>query len=354
MICVVIAKKSDLVGGRVKKCAPLLQKCAKNERDGEFSHALCDATASACFDAYMKNESSREARLLLSSSMLDYVMLASCEGVREERIAGYALLSSAIRLFYDSGCLKIRAKNGENTPNLRHILELDEEISENCGAFEADGKACRERTLTQLRDTFCENDLTLASDVFKIIRGEHGKPEFEMLDLHFNISHSGDAIAVMLSDECEVGVDVECGISPEKEKRLCERYFTELQKTRPLENASFYWFSNRDGRDMLIPIIPCSDESNELMQNEITINSDVDGNEKALNDDSDNRIVLRAPMQLGFKERWSVGEAIMKCDGGGFATYPDISALAERAYTKTLALSFGGVEYILTAAVEKK
>ena len=105
---------------------------------------------------------------------------------------------------------------------------------------------------------------------------------------------------------------------------------------------------------MLIPIIPYSDASNELMQHGITIKLDVDGNEKALNDDSDNCVVLRAPMQLGFKERWSVGEAIMKCDGRGFAAYPNISALAERACTKTLVLSLGGVEYILTAAVEKK
>lgn len=44
--------------------------------------------------------------------------------------------------------------------------------------------------------------------------GEHGKPSLVLgescPDIHFNLSHCKHAIACAVSDECEVGIDVEC------------------------------------------------------------------------------------------------------------------------------------------------
>lgn len=54
------------------------------------------------------------------------------------------------------------------------------------------------------------DDYALPMESCRIRRGAHGKPRLEGLPvaLHFNISHSGDYIAVALSDR-EVGIDIE-------------------------------------------------------------------------------------------------------------------------------------------------
>ena len=74
------------------------------------------------------------------------------------------------------------------------------------------------------RDPLAPNTLTLA-------RADSGKPYFISSDLQFNISHSGGYVAVALSDEGDVGIDVETAdITPEKAQKLAKRFFTEAEQ----------------------------------------------------------------------------------------------------------------------------
>ena len=411
MISVIIAKKSELVGGRVKKYAPLLQNKeiegdAPRESKAHLERPVKDVWERAFYAEnaallsesmldYVKDASCdrvREERLagyaLLSKSMLNYVKDASCDRVREERLAGYALLSSAIRELYRLGLVKVKVKNAEKTPNLRHFPGLSDVSADIAPDFRSDCGPNAEGgievgTIDPSECVTHDPDLAETSDIFGIIRGEHGKPEFKHIDLHFNISHSGDIVAVMISDEFEVGVDVECGITPEKEKHLGKRFFTEPLKTQPLDHTQFYYYSVSGDRTELTLINPTVCEPNCTTAARDTtaliVNSDSSRSKVAPLDctsqplethekitplhncsETSKRLELTCfkissadPKAQSYAERWSIGEAVMKCDGRGFAAYPEICTLTDHARTKTLAFTLDGVTYTITAAVRE-
>ncbi len=64
---------------------------------------------------------------------------------------------------------------------------------------------------------------------------EHGKPLLVDTVLHFNISHSGEWLALVISSEAEVGVDIQCHESHRDIARLAKRYFSELENQRLAE-----------------------------------------------------------------------------------------------------------------------
>ena len=80
-----------------------------------------------------------------------------------------------------------------------------------------------------------------------IIYGEQGKPAFaEGHPLWFNLSHSGDDIALLMSDEGEVGCDIEV-IRPRKNwQALANADFSmtehdELEREAPEERLAAFW-----------------------------------------------------------------------------------------------------------------
>ena len=81
----------------------------------------------------------------------------------------------------------------------------------------------------------------------EIIYGEQGKPAFAPeTPLWFNLSHSGDDIALLLSDEGEVGCDIEV-IRPRKNwQALANAVFSmtehdELEREAPEERLAAFW-----------------------------------------------------------------------------------------------------------------
>lgn len=79
----------------------------------------------------------------------------------------------------------------------------------------------------------------------QISRSVHGKPLLEPLDqppLHFNISHSRNWLAIAISTEQMLGVDIECDRTNNDPLALAKRYFSEseilwLQTSDDLQSA---------------------------------------------------------------------------------------------------------------------
>ena len=87
-----------------------------------------------------------------------------------------------------------------------------------------------------LKKLLAEKNVEL--DKLKIVT-KNNKPEFDEtnLGLHFNISHSGNIVAVALCD-CPVGIDVQIEKTPNI--KLCEKYFgkAETQKILKCKNPN--------------------------------------------------------------------------------------------------------------------
>ncbi len=67
--------------------------------------------------------------------------------------------------------------------------------------------------------------------LLRFAKSEDGKPYFKDSALSFNISHSHGYVACAVSDEGEVGIDIEASTTdPEKAQRIAERYFNDDEK----------------------------------------------------------------------------------------------------------------------------
>ena len=73
-----------------------------------------------------------------------------------------------------------------------------------------------------------------------IDRAADGKPYLVGSSIHFNISHSDGVIAVCLSDEGEVGVDIQSEIDPQRAKRLEDRFFADLDVKSENLSGEYY------------------------------------------------------------------------------------------------------------------
>lgn len=81
----------------------------------------------------------------------------------------------------------------------------------------------------------------------EMVYGEQGKPAFSAgAPLWFNLSHSGDTIALLLSDEGEVGCDIEVIRPRDNWRSLANAVFSlgehaEMEAERPEQQLAAFW-----------------------------------------------------------------------------------------------------------------
>ncbi len=161
---------------------------------------------------------------------------------------------------------------------------------------------------------------------FDIDFNENGKPYFKngiTKGLSFNISNCEGLCAVTLSDDIScVGVDIQSDISEEREKKLKERFFNGKIDCRENIEVIYLFAGFSAYGDCMFAEIP------------ITSLKHADPNEC-------------------FSDRWSLCEALMKCDGRGFGAIGDIGALLEELRFQTVGISYKGKRYSLSTAVKQ-
>lgn len=153
-------------------------------------------------------------------------------------------------------------------------------------------------------------------------KGEHGKPYLDGGDAKISISHSDGGVALAISKDHEIGVDIENEIGPERAERLEKRFFREEKLfENALENA--------------------------------TLPKKIGGeNVKSYSLEKGGLVSIKLlPTDGSFTSKWTVCEAIMKCDGRGFSALHDIGTLAEKMEIISFIRERGGRKTYISVAL---
>ena len=126
-------------------------------------------------------------------------------------------------------------------------------------------------------------------------KSEGGKPylltrEGAPVKIYFNISHSNGFAALIVGDEGEVGIDIEGEVEARRAERLAERYAEFLPESEGIEHSLSF---EPEALIMSDGGLPCPDCE---------------------------PIVYEVKSPLSFEARWTLLEACLKCDGGGFGS----------------------------------
>ncbi len=73
------------------------------------------------------------------------------------------------------------------------------------------------------------------------IAGEHGKPALADRELEFNVSHSGDLVALAFASATPVGIDIERERELNDANALARRFFSPAEAAAVLEDASRFF-----------------------------------------------------------------------------------------------------------------
>ena len=164
-----------------------------------------------------------------------------------------------------------------------------------------------------LFELYGKKDLTLC-------RTDSGKPYLiengNASKIQISISHSDGLVAVALSDEGDIGVDIQSEIDKSRAERLEKRFFTDINIKEEIFSHKLFMLS-------------FTEENVKLEEFK---------NAKAKFD--------------GFTAKWAYCESIMKCDGGGFGSLDKIPNLKEKTKTIIYKINPDFKEFIL--AITKK
>ena len=148
----------------------------------------------------------------------------------------------------------------------------------------------------------------------EIILNDSGKPSFSSGAPAFSISHSGGLVALALSDTASaLGVDIE------RHREIIQREKIEKRLLAGLDTPKW------DGGEAEIIFLGLNREKRETEP-------------------------TRAK-KMGFFERWTLLESLLKCDGGGFSAVGRAEALLVSHSAQVYNIVYRGEEYSLSIAV---
>lgn len=149
-----------------------------------------------------------------------------------------------------------------------------------------------------------------------IERNEYGKPYLADGNIHISLSHSDGSVAVCLSDECEVGIDIQAEIDESRAERLKNRFFTDLAVKNDNPNVEYYF---------------CKISDDEAIIESIDRPKTADGS---------------------FTAKWAYAEALMKLHGRGFSDVTALPALAKNARVEIVDITLDK-KYVIAVSAEK-
>ena len=99
----------------------------------------------------------------------------------------------------------------------------------------------------------------------KIKRNTNGKPSLVDSNVHISLSHCDGVSAIALSDEGEIGVDIQSPIDDTKAERLTKRFLSEIQpKQEDVNIKCFYRTLTENGANFTEIVLENSDKTDFL------------------------------------------------------------------------------------------
>jgi len=162
----------------------------------------------------------------------------------------------------------------------------------------------------------------------EISYGEYGKPFFKDEKTAFSVSYDKGAVAVLISDEERVGLDIQSFEGDEKNRDGIEKRFFSGLVFSP-ENESFDF---------------------EIRFFEAEIN---DGALGLVEKDENLTALLANGEKANFLWRWTRLEACLKLFGGGFKDYKNANESLQKAKIKTVFFKHGSEDIALSVALAR-
>lgn len=157
-----------------------------------------------------------------------------------------------------------------------------------------------------------------------IKRAESGKPYLDNSpDIYFNISHSNGVVALTISSEGQVGVDVQSETNDEKQERLEKRFLSDIKIPNQKEQTTTknqkinYYISKINGESIEFCKIHLNNADPEV-----------------------------------FTSKWTYAESIIKLTGNGFADISNVSAIAENSKTSIKKFSVDNTKFALSTSIK--
>ena len=174
-----------------------------------------------------------------------------------------------------------------------------------------------------------DDDINSYCDRAGLAFASSGRPSFENADVDFSVSHTTGVVAIAFSfnKEDKVGIDVE-EIS-EKTEEAAKKFISRYMRGKEVKNGDLlFTFDFYDERE--VSVYKLGDYGCKKVSN-LTLTEDTKTNETPL-------------------KQWTSAEALLKCDGGGFASIPHIDEIRRRIAVDNGIMVISGRKYCISVA----
>ena len=245
-----------------------------------------------------KIEENRDCRVLrqplslLPKEFNEFINNTKNDNLRAERYLAYTTLLSGLKVFFGIDGASV-AKDSEGKPYLIYDekkYQKNEDLSVRCKSHQKnidyDEKSSEEKTHTDDKAKIC-----------------------------ISISHSDGMVAVSISNEGEIGVDVQSKISPEKANRLSDRFFGDVEVLDEDLKVKYYY---------------CDIVDNMAVFTKISL------------EDADRQ---------DYTTKWAYSESVIKLYGRGFGDLSIMRTLAKKSKSENK--TFKNQAWVISTSVEK-
>ena len=245
-----------------------------------------------------KIEENRDCRVLrqplslLPKELDEFINNTKNDNLRAERYLAYTTLLSGLKVFFGIDGASV-AKDSEGKPYLIYESKKYQKNEDLLGQYtpyqkniDCDEKSPEEKTHTD-----------------------------DKAKIYISISHSDGMVAVSISDEGDIGVDIQSKISPEKANRLSDRFFGDVEV---------------HSEDLKVKYFYCDIEDAMAIFTKINL------------DDADRQ---------DYTTKWAYSESVMKLYGRGFGDLSIMRILANESKSENK--SFKDHEWVISTSVKR-